>query len=164
MSECEQTEQSLAATQRLLDSYAADWRVERQQLQTQADKLFGEIVEKDNEIHGLYSAIVGLKEQLDARDRAIQSLHDRYAHEGGMPQVLSKYTLLTWLAALNIPRLVDSTATGIPNVFYVTFASKLTSSEERQIAALGLVLVHQEDQHLRGHYMLKWQTPRNDEA
>lgn len=106
----------------------------------------------------------GYKKLYEECQNETTRLHNKYAHEGGVPQVMTKYTLLTWLAALNIPRVVDATAPMIPNVFYVTFANKLTGSEEQQIGALGIALTHVDGTHVRGHYMLKWNPPRNDES
>lgn len=105
----------------------------------------------------------GYKKLYEESKSEIDRLHDKYAHEGGKPQELNKYTLLTWLAALNIPRVLDTTTTGIPNVFYVTFANRLTGSEEQQIGALGFALTHIDGQHVRGQYMLKWNPPKADE-
>lgn len=111
----------------------------------------------------LHDRIQQLVNDRDGWKQRVDELHDKYAHEGGKPQVLSKYVLLTWLAALNIPGVLDSTATGIPNVFYVTFANCLTGSEEQQIGALGFTLTYVGAALVRGQYMLKWNTPKDDE-
>lgn len=89
-------------------------------------------------------------------------LHNRYAHEGGKPQVMTADILKRWIAALDVPIMTDIYQTNAPNVFYATFALPLYPDDKAQIQALGIEVIYP-NSPLRNRYMLKWQPPRNDE-
>lgn len=92
----------------------------------------------------------------------IQRLHEQYAHEGGKPQIMTADILKRWLGALDIPMVTDIYQTNAPNVFYATFAKSLFPDDKAQIQALGIEVIFP-NSTLRNRYMLKWQTPPNDE-
>lgn len=100
---------------------------------------------------------------MDILFKHIQELNDRYAHEGGRPQVLNVDILKTWLRSIDIPIVTDIYQTAVPNVFYASFGLRLEPEHEAQIQALG-VKVEYPNSSLRNRYMLIWKPPQNDET
>lgn len=90
-------------------------------------------------------------------------LHDKYAHEGGKPQIMTTDILKKWIASIDIPIMTDIFQTAVPNVFYATFALPLYPEHKQQMGALNLE-VTEPIGSLRNRYMLKWLTPPNDEV
>lgn len=95
----------------------------------------------------------------------IDHLHNRYAHEGGQPQVLTVDVLIEWVRALDVPTMENVYGVrAIPNVFTADFAAPLETRHCRQFEVLGLAVVDTEyPQPGRGQYMLKWTPPPVDE-
>lgn len=91
----------------------------------------------------------------------IDALHDKYAHEGGTPQVMTQNILAEWLKALSVPMAFDIYHAGV-NVFYVGFSRTLYPDDIRQIEALGFTVVYA-NSTLRNRYMLKWNPAKDDE-
>lgn len=96
----------------------------------------------------------------------IDHLHNRYAREGGRPQVLTVDILIEWVKALHLPEMVNVYMDCIPNTFSADFALTLDPPHIAQLAALGLVVVDMDDVYhpFRGRYMLKWNPPPSDEC
>ena len=95
----------------------------------------------------------------------IEQLHNRYAHEGGKPQLLTLETLIAWIEALAVPTMENVyTIRTIPNAFTADFASPLEARHCRQMQMLGLKVVDTEYPEIgRGRYMLLWQPPSAEE-
>lgn len=91
-----------------------------------------------------------------------QGLHDKYAHEGGKPQIMTADILKQWIASIDVPIMTDIYQTKVPNVFYATFALPLYEEHYAQLRALGIEVTYP-NSTLRNRYMLKWLTPQNDE-
>lgn len=111
----------------------------------------------------LAMALVGhihavLKEQSETE----KSLHSRYAHEGGTPQVMTIEIAREWIKAIDVPIMTDIYQTGVPNVFYATFSLPLMPEHKMQIEALGFAIIDP-NSRLRNRWMMKWTPPRNDE-
>ena len=94
-------------------------------------------------------------------EKLYEKLTTQYAHEGGTPQVMTQDILADWLKALSVPMAFDIYHAGV-NVFYVGFSRTLYPDDIRQIEALGFTVVYANSQ-LRNRYMLKWNTPKDDE-
>jgi len=107
--------------------------------------------------------IDSLEYKLLVAKRTIEELHGKYGHEGGIPQVMTKDILTKWIRAIDVPIMTDVYQISAPNVFYATFALPLSSEHKAQITALGFEVIYP-DSPLRNRYMLKWQTPKNDEV
>lgn len=107
----------------------------------------------------VHNAINTLVEQYQQK---LLERDQRYAHEGGKPQIMTADILKKWLAALEIPTMTDIYQTNAPNVFYATFSRSLFPDDKAQIQALGIEVIFP-NSPLRNRYMLKWQPPRNDE-
>ena len=90
-------------------------------------------------------------------------LHNRYAHEGGIPQTMTTDILKRWIAAIDVPIVTDIYQTNAPNVFYATFALPLYAEHFAQLRALNIEAIDP-NSSLRNRYMLKWRTPPNDEV
>lgn len=93
----------------------------------------------------------------------IDHLHNRYAHEGGTPQVLTVDILIEWIGALSVPLMEDVYIGRIVNTFRANFAADLEPQHSAQLGALGLVVVETDD-YLHGRYLLKWSPPHSDEC
>lgn len=93
----------------------------------------------------------------------LEKAEQRYAHEGGIPQVMTTDILKRWVAAIDVPIMTDIFQTAAPNVFYATFALRLEPGHYTQLKALNVEVVDTNGP-LRNRYMLKWQTPPNDEV
>jgi hypothetical protein len=92
----------------------------------------------------------------------IDSLHDKYAHEGGIPQVMTAEIATKWIASLSIPSMWDIFQTATPNVFYASFQKTLFPDDKAQLKMLGFDAVVS-DERFHARYMLKWNPPRSDE-
>lgn len=93
----------------------------------------------------------------------IDALHDKYAHEGGKPQIMTVEIARAWFSAIEIPSISDMYQTSVPNVFYATFGDRLLPEHIMQIKALGFDVIDP-NSRLRNRWMLKWLPPRNDEC
>ena len=92
----------------------------------------------------------------------IDRLHDKYAHEGGIPQVMTAEIATKWISSLNIPSMWDIFQTATPNVFYASFQKTLFPDDKAQLKMLGFDAVVS-DERFNARYMLKWNPPRSDE-
>lgn len=110
----------------------------------------------------LTAVMFNLVKRAEKAERLLADSHERYTHEGGVPQVMTSDTLKRWIAAIDVPIMTDIYQTTAPNVFYASFSLRLESEHYAQLKALNIDVV---DPHsaLRNRYMLKWQTPTNDE-
>lgn len=89
--------------------------------------------------------------------------HVKYAHEGGKPQIMTTEILKRWIKAMDVPIMNDIFQTDAPNIFYATFAMLLEPEHKQQLSALGLDVIYP-NSPLRNRYMLKWNTPPDDES
>lgn len=78
------------------------------------------------------------------------------------PQVMSAEILSQWIAALDVPAVNDIYQTSAPNIFYATFALPLYAEEINQLSAID-VSVTETRNGPRNRYMLKWNSPLDDE-
>lgn len=95
-------------------------------------------------------------------EKLYAKLTDKYAHEGGIPQVMTAEIATKWIASLSIPTMWDIFQTATPNVFYASFQKTLFPDGKAQLKALGFDAVVS-DERFHARYMLKWNPPRNDE-
>lgn len=95
----------------------------------------------------------------------IENLHNRYAHEGGRPQILTMDILIEWVQALDVPTMENIyPERHIVNVFTADFSAPLEARHIRQMEALELRVIDTEYPQVgRGRYMLKWKPPAADE-
>lgn len=107
-------------------------------------------------VHNAVNVLVEQYQQL------LTENHERYAHEGGKPQIMTTDILKRWVAAIDVPIMTDIYQTAVPNVFYATFALRLEPEHRTQLKALSIEVVDP-NSPLRNRYMLKWQTSSNDE-
>jgi hypothetical protein len=146
--------------------HATDFHLEFDIIKKQAGKVTviveaGADLSRD-EISFLISHIKVLEYQLSRANRTIKDQHEKYAHEGGKPQIMTIEILRRWLSALDIPIVTDVYQTNAPNVFYATFALPLYEEHYKQIRALDIEIIDP-NSRLRNRYMLTWRPPRNDE-
>jgi hypothetical protein len=91
-----------------------------------------------------------------------EKAQERYAHEGGKPQVMTMDILKRWIAYLDVPTMTDIYQTNIPNIFYASFAAPLYAEHKNQLVAID-VTVTDTPNGPRNRYMLKWNAPADDE-
>lgn len=96
----------------------------------------------------------------------IDLIHNRYAHEGGSPQILTVEVLIEWVRAIGLPQMDTVNISLIPNVFTADFAASLEQADIAQLQALGLTVVDTGgyNSYRNGRYMLKWNPPPDDEC
>lgn len=104
----------------------------------------------------------GYKKLYEECKGEIDKLHDKYAHEGGIPQVMTAEIATKWIALLNIPSMWDIFQTATTNVFYASFQKTLFPDDKAQLKMLGFDAVVS-DERFNARYMLKWSPPRSDE-
>ncbi len=108
----------------------------------------------------VHNAINTLIEQYQ---QELMERDQKYAHEGGKPQIMTTDILKRWIKAIDVPIMTDIYQTHAPNVFYGSFALPLYAEHRAQLRALNIEVIDTNGP-LRNRYMLKWQPPRNDEA
>ncbi len=110
----------------------------------------------------LTAVMFKLVERAEKAERLLAESHERYAHEGGKPQIMTVDILKRWVASIDVPIMTDIYQTNVPNVFYATFALRLWPEHFTQLKALNIEVIDP-NIDLRNRYMLKWLTPKNDE-